>query len=147
LPHHGIHHLSSFYPIGITPFTESLIFSPSKKTIKGSYLISVFLKRFGGLTNQNKKTELTAGLSFGSSAIFVKRPVAFRLLLTEGLALSGLNSIWIFLFGRPLKHSSQKVDMKLLMELNFKRKILSCEVGILKVFLNLPPPFRREKVF
>jgi hypothetical protein len=38
---------------------------------------------------QNKKAELTAGSSFGSSAIFdLIRPAAFRALLTEGLALS-----------------------------------------------------------
>jgi len=36
-----------------------------------------------------KKTELTTGSSFGSSAISFKRPAAFRPLLTEGLALSG----------------------------------------------------------
>jgi len=39
---------------------------------------------------QNKKAELTFGAPFGSSAFFsLKRPAAFRPLLTKSMALSG----------------------------------------------------------
>jgi len=36
-----------------------------------------------------KKAEITKGSSFGNSAVFLKRPAAFRPLLAKGLALSG----------------------------------------------------------
>jgi hypothetical protein len=37
-----------------------------------------------------KKSQAIEDSSFGSSAIFAKRPAAFRPLFTKGLALSGL---------------------------------------------------------
>jgi hypothetical protein len=55
--------------------------------------------------------------------------------------------VWTFSFlRRPLKHSGQRGDLKLLMELTFKRKILNCIDELLKVFLYSPPPLK-EKVF
>jgi hypothetical protein len=77
----------------------------------------------------------------------LKRPAAFRPLLTESLALSGLSFLLLrFFFGRPLKHSSQRGDLKLLMELTFKRRILNCIDELLKVFLHPPPPLERESL-
>ena len=75
-----------------------------------------------------------------------KKPAAFRPHLTDGLALSGLNSLFLdfFLFREPLKNLSQRGDLKLLMDLTYRRKILSCIVEILKVFLHLPPPLEGD---
>jgi hypothetical protein len=42
-----------------------------------------------------KKSQAIEDSSFGSSAIFPKRPAAFRPLLTEGLALSGFRDTYI----------------------------------------------------
>jgi hypothetical protein len=76
----------------------------------------------------------------------ISRSAAFRPLLTEGLALSGLSFLLLsFFFGRPLKHLSQRGDLKLLMELTFKRRIPNCIDEVLRVFLHPPPPFSGKR--
>jgi len=71
-------------------------------------------------------------------------PTAFRPLLLQGLALLGLSFLLLsFFFGRPLNHLSQKGDLKLLMELTFKRKILNCIDQLLKAFLHPKSRYRK----
>jgi hypothetical protein len=48
-----------------------------------------------------------------------------------------------FFFGRPLKHLSQRGDVRMPKDLTFRR-ILNFREGILKVFLHLPPPLEGE---
>jgi hypothetical protein len=55
-----------------------------------------------------------------------------------------LVSAHLFFFGGPLKHLSQNGDSNLLVELTFKRRILSCIEDFLKVFFHPPPPMERE---
>jgi hypothetical protein len=57
-----------------------------------------------------------------------------------------LNSLFLVLFGRPLKHLSQRGNLKLLMDLIFKRRILNCIDELLRVLLHPPPPFGRESI-
>jgi hypothetical protein len=62
-------------------------------------------------------------------------------LLYKGIDFDDLFSF----FGRPLKHLSQKEDLKLLMELILRRKIINCIFEILKAFLHPSPPFGKRK--
>ncbi len=47
----------------------------------------------------------------------------------------------------PSKHLSQREDLKMLMDLTFRRKILICIAELLKVLLHPPPPLERESLF
>jgi hypothetical protein len=79
----------------------------------------------------------------------LENPATFRSLLTEGVALSRIK-FFIFrfyLFGGPLNHLSQREELKILMDLTFRSKILFCIVELLKAFLHPPPPPEREKLF
>ncbi len=75
-------------------------------------------------------------LSAAQLSFPLKRPAAFRPLLTKGLALSGLSLIRFSFFGRPLKQNSNQMEI-----------LRSFFVGeILKVFLHLPPPLGKRKL-
>jgi len=75
-----------------------------------------------------------------------KTSTAFCPFLGEGLALSRIRffTLSFYLFGGPLKHLSQKEDLKMLMDLTFRRKILNYIVGFLKVLLYPSPPLEGE---
>jgi hypothetical protein len=61
--------------------------------------------------------------------------------LFENSFYSDLNFYFGFsFFEGPLKLLSQRRDLKMLMDLTFRRKILICMWELLKVFIHLPPP-------